>query len=912
MYINPERFLLAQLHMDAMSHPDLLKFSEVCNAMLHLPTGLDDSYDKAIDRTQAHGKSLLRLVAYAHRSLSIGEVEQALGVSFGASEILDEEIIPASTLISRCANLVTFDEDHHVVFSHYTIAGYFARRRDDLFGNGHKYMAQTCLNYLNLEEFQRGPVHGEEEDALFDARLRANPFLEYASLFWGAHAEASRDDDVLEAACEFINADKRRNASIQAMWYSSDEVTANWRNRNEASPLHLAMYFRYTQLANRLLKEGVDTDTKDSFGMTSLMWASQVGNMEMTRTLIHLRASLNARNNDGENALHLAIKHRQENIAVLLIDEKDLDINAPADEGGGHWNVTPLMLAIEREEFNVVQKLLARDELGINIKDSRGQSALHRAARVFDPSFMKALGALPSIDLDCLDKFGLPPLIEAATWGNLPAVVALLDAGAEVNICENEPGARGNALMRAADYDRFDVVHELIKRGIDWNAKDDLHRSAIHSAAINGSFRSLAILLKVPQSDINLQDVNGNTPMHDAAGHPQDHTLRVLLDKGAKIDVRNHRGQTPLDTARANGRRTNLKLLMEKYADELKMPKRSLTGMLLEEPNLIRAAQLGDKATVDSILAAYKQDKSMDLEERDDWLGRTPLQHAIEAGSFHIVKQLHLAGASIKVQDKLGRTAIHIAAMRHRYSIARYLLRKGVELTLKDQWGVNVMEDATPPLQVLLLQYGIPITKDQDLKKLLYLAAELGNMKAVRRLIDAGAEVQVKDRFGLSPYERAKRAGKMEMAKYLDQVGKSTTQSSPHLPTLMISSDVNNTTNAITSFEPAANATEKRIERGDDVRRSHASLKYHDDHQTASAVDEFILKSSQVSITNITPTGNSILSSLSSHFSLQTELASRKIPVIHRAWNWNYIIIFFLALILGLYHIFDILTKTNH
>lgn len=887
--------------MDAMSHPDLLKYSEVRNAMLHLPTELNDSYDKAMDRTQAHGKSLLRLVAYAQRSLSIEQVEQALGVSFGASEILDEEIISASTLISRCANLVTFDEDHQVVFSHYTIAGYFAHRRDDLFGNGHKYMAQTCLNYLNLEEFQGGPVHGEEEDALFDARLRANPFLEYASLFWGTHANASKDDDVLGIACEFIKADKRRSASIQAMWYSSDKVTANWRSRNEASPLHLAMYFKYTKLANRLLDDGVDTNTTDAFGMTSLMWASQVGDIEMTRKLIHMEVPLNAKNNDGENALHLAIKHRHEHIAVLLIEEKDLDVNAPVDEGHGTWNVTPLMLATERGELNVVQKLLARDEVGINDKDSRGNSAVHRAAKIDDPRLMKALGAFPSNNLECPDEHGIPPLIKAVYWGNLSVVVALLDAGADVNICESELGAKGNALMRAADYDRVDVIHELIKRGIDWNAKDVLHRSAIHSAAINGSFRSLAVLLDLPQIDINLQDVNGNTPMHDAAGSFDSLALKLLLDKGAKIDVRNHRGKTPLDTARANGRRTNLKLLMEKYAEELEMPKGSLTGMLLEEPNLIQAAQHGDKATVDSILTAYKQDKSMNIEERDDWLGRTPLQHAIDAGHFQIVKKLHHAGASIHVQDKIGRTAIHIAALRDRFSIARYLLRNGVDLTLKDRWGVNVMEDAAPSLQVLLLQYGIQITKDQDLEKLLFLAAELGNMKTVRRLVTAGADVQVKDRFGLSPYERAKRAGKTKIAKYLDQVGKSAAESSLRLPTPVTSFDSISIANSTTAFEPATDAAERKAERGDDVQRSRKSQNHPGDHQAANTVNELVSKDPQVSNKNVSPTGDQFIPRPDPYLSLQTESPLRRKQVIHLTWDWNYVVIFFLALILGLY-----------
>lgn len=887
--------------MDAISDPDLLKFSEVQNALLNLPTRLNDSYDKAIDRIQAHGRSLLRLVAYALRPLDIKEVEQALGMSPGADNILDEEIIPASTLVSRCAGLVTFDENHQVVFSHYTIVGYFAKRRDDLFGNGHKSLAITCLSYLSIEEFRKGPLRGEEEGGLFDARLTAYSFLEYASIFWGIHAKASEDDDVLEVACEFVKDDERRNASIQALWFSSDEVTGNWCSRSGASPLHLAMHFKYAKLANRLLEDGIDANIRDTFGMTSLMWAAQVGDEEMARKIIHMQVPLNAINSHGENALHLAINQRHEGIAILLIGEASLDVNAPAKAGRGAGDATPLMLAIEREEVNVVQKLLTRNDISVNAKDRRGWSAVHRAAIADDPRMMEALVAIPSVDLECRDEYGSPPLIKAAKNGILSATVALLDAGADVNIREGEVEARGNALMRAADYDYIAVVHELIKRGIDRNAKDNLNRSAVHSAAINGSTRSLAALLDLPQTDVNLQDVYGNTPTHDAAGFYDSRALEILLDKGAKSDIRNHRGKTPLDTARAKGRKMNVRLLKERYAEELGMPKRSLTGMSLEEPTLIQAAQQGDEAAVDSVLATYKQDKSIDIEERDDWLGRTPLQHAIDVGSFRIVKSLHNAGASIKVQDKMGRTAIHIAAMRHRFAIARYLLRNGVDLAVKDQWGVNVMEDAAPSLQVLLLQYGIEITKDQDLEQLLFFAAELGNMKAVQRLIDAGAEVQVKDRYGWSPYERAKQAGKMEVAKYLDRAGKSAAESSSHLPTPEIDSVSLHTLNATTASPPAISAGEDEAERDDRVNRGSGSQNEHDHQLGSGTANQSLGEGRQILLKNALPGGTEAIHLASSHLSLKEKSLGGGRQVIPLVWDWKYIVISFLALMLGLY-----------
>lgn len=805
--------------MDAMSNPDLLKFSEVLQALRTLPTKLNDSYDKAMDRVQGHGRSLLRLVAYAQRPLSTKEVEHALGISSETDELLEEEIIPASALISRCAGLVTLDENYEIVFSHYTIDGYFATRRDDFFEDGHKYMAEVCLHYLNLQELRKGPIQGEEEGAQFDARLKAYPFLEYASLFWGPHAHASQDNETLELAYEFIRNDERRSTSVQALWFSADELTADWRGRN-GSPLRLAMYFKYEKLANRLLKSGADANIQDVFGMTPLMWAAQVGDIEMITSVLKLPIPLNPVNNDGETALHLAISHRHEDVTAVLVDRRDVDVNVPAGGKRGTRSMTPLMHAIWREEINIVRKLLTRDDISVNVKDSQGLAAIHWAGFARNPEIMQALVKVASIDLEPMHDTTSPPLILAAYRDNVYAVGALLDAGANINIRESELDARGTALMRAADRDSVSVVHELLKRQIDWTAKDNYGRTAVHSAAINGSIDSLAVLLSLRDVEVNLQDINGNTPLHDAAGLTYDSKcLELLLSKGADIETVNNRGKTALDTARAQGAKKNIIILKKRYAEDFGMPKRSMTGLSMEELTLMQAAQQGDEAAVDSILTRYKQDKSIDIEERDDWLQRTPLQHAVDVGHLHIVQKLYRAGANINAIDKFGRTALHIAAMRRRLRIAGYLLDSGADYTVKDQWGIDAFEDASPSLEVLFLEHGAEFTKDLDLERVLFFAAEQGKMIAVQRLVNAGVEVQVKDSYGLSPYERAKQAGKTEMAKYLDQIGRSAEEPGSKLPTPMTSSaslaTMNNTTIPTLSEDVRSGQGIKEARKGD-------------------------------------------------------------------------------------------------
>ena len=110
-----------------------------------------------MERVHGHGRSLLRLVTFAQRQLGTKEVEHALGISLETDEVLDEETIPASALVSRCAGIINLNENNDVVFSHYTIDNCFATQRDELYGNGHKCMAENCLSYFNL----RGKLKSE-------------------------------------------------------------------------------------------------------------------------------------------------------------------------------------------------------------------------------------------------------------------------------------------------------------------------------------------------------------------------------------------------------------------------------------------------------------------------------------------------------------------------------------------------------------------------------------------------------------------------------------------------------------------------------------------------------------------------------------------------------------------------------
>ncbi|KAL9119953.1 MAG: hypothetical protein Q9187_003491 [Circinaria calcarea] len=225
-----------------------------------------------------------------------------------------------------------------------------------------------------------------------------------------------------------------------------------------------------------------------------------------------------------------------------------------------------------------------------------------------------------------------------------------------------------------------------------------MDRGILHSGAINGSLRSLEFLLEaLPGIDVNAQDIYGNTPMHDAAACTRrtgTSVVELLLKYNAKIDIKNNRGMTPIDKAKAESLESNLRILKKHYAISYGIPNRSLSNSLAEQVSLLKAVKTGDVGIVDSIILKSKQDKSIDLDERDEWLESTAMQHAADLGNLRIVKKLIAAGANINTPDKYGRTALHISVLRQHPFITRYLIQEKAEINTKDVWGTTPLEEA--------------------------------------------------------------------------------------------------------------------------------------------------------------------------------------------------------------------------
>jgi ankyrin repeat protein len=178
---------------------------------------------------------------------------------------------------------------------------------------------------------------------------------------------------------------------------------------------------------------------------------------------------------------------------------------------------------------------LAQDYVPINLQ-------LLSAARTGDVATVQRLlddGAA----INSRNRLGETPLLVALKRGHDALALWLVEHGADVR----QASLTGTTPLMSAAFDgKTDIARLLLERGADATAVDRVKKPAMVYAAGNGHTAIVAMLLD-RGIDVNLRYPGDQT----ALNHPE--TTELLLARGADPGLRDDRGWTAAQQARANG-----------------------------------------------------------------------------------------------------------------------------------------------------------------------------------------------------------------------------------------------------------------------------------------------------------------------------------------------------------------------
>ncbi|KAL8744249.1 MAG: hypothetical protein Q9184_008020, partial [Pyrenodesmia sp. 2 TL-2023] len=308
----------------------------------------------------------------------------------------------------------------------------------------------------------------------------------------------------------------------------------------------------------------------------------------------------------------------------------------------------PFLLAAWCRQERVIQVLLRYGPNPTKCSLDRRHTALHLifrpkpkgAQRPLTKSLIELL-LRSNLVLEARDSAGMTPLLMAAMDANVKQVSYLLDRGADLGAIANN----GQGVLHwAARKDRqLKVVEFLIAKGASLELKDENDTRPIAVAAKEGS-QAIVECLFDRGANIGATASHEWTPLICSAISGRTETARWLLDHGAKTSEFNDAKKTALHFAAWWGHSEVLDLLISN----------SLSSTI-DHQAYIRETPLHLSAT---------------RPERSESCGQC-------------AKLLLQAGAKTEIRDKLGLTALHVAAQYGSVEVAKELLASGADVEAK-------------------------------------------------------------------------------------------------------------------------------------------------------------------------------------------------------------------------------------
>jgi ankyrin repeat protein len=286
----------------------------------------------------------------------------------------------------------------------------------------------------------------------------------------------------------------------------------------------------------------------------------------------------------------------------------------------------------------------------------------------------------------------------------------LLCAQVVSNAREKRDAIHHGRLCAACAKGQLDTVREILANtGVEVNRADLIGRRALHLAACAGNLEMVQLLVKA-NADLNVADWHGGTPLSDSLRHnhsavaewlwangaqrgtdtkvedlcmaaatDREH-LKQLCQFGIDVNMVDHDQRSALHIAAAAGQVECCQLLAESGAHVSARDRWGCTP--LEDALLFKQDSCGEYLlTLGAILGTYDIAAGMcEAAALDD------LEH---------LERLIKFKGDVNVQDRLGRTPLHVAAARVRISACHYLLNvPGIEVNKIDIFGNSPLDDA--------------------------------------------------------------------------------------------------------------------------------------------------------------------------------------------------------------------------
>ncbi|CAN1781253.1 E3 ubiquitin-protein ligase KEG, partial [Linum perenne] len=364
---------------------------------------------------------------------------------------------------------------------------------------------------------------------------------------------------------------------------------------------------------------------------------------------------LEAQNADGQTALHLAcrrgcaelvqaiLEYREANVDVL---DKDANVRSRLREGFGPS--VAHVCAYHGQPDCMRELLLAGADP--NAVDDEGESVLHRAlSKKYTDCAIAILENGGCRSMAFVNSKNLTPLhLSVATW-SVAVVRRWVEVASPDDIAEaiNIPSPVGTALCMAAsskkdhEIEGRQLVQILLEAGADPTSQDAPHgRTALHTASMANDVELVKIILDAGV-DVNIRNMHNTIPLHVALARGAKSCVGILLNAGADCNIQDDEGDTAFHIA----------------ADAAKMIRENLEWLIVMLGNPIAAVEARNHSgkTLRDYLETLPR----------EWISEDLMEALLKRG-VHLSSTIYEVGDWVKFRRSLTTPANGWQAAKHK------------------------------------------------------------------------------------------------------------------------------------------------------------------------------------------------------------------------------------------------------
>ena len=555
------------------------------------------------------------------------------------------------------------------------------------------------------------------------------------------------------------------------MWDAIERSkTAFWNS----TMMHAAAAGGHSKVVLLLLDRNASFTGLNAVNLTAIELAAENGHLEVVKILYERGARLH----------HLSLQHAAfagHADVVGYIQSVGVVDRCMRCDGSFYWlgNKTRYQTASP----NTVSYILSDDRFKILC-----QSALHLAVAKNHTKVINRLLLQDNTSNHCTDFTGRTPLHEAVRQNHVEIAELLIKHGARIsrkcsffqnisisdscqnrdnfNLSKNEEVEYENDLchcgstpfLLAARYGHTDVANLLLRHGARPDEMDCFGATSLHVAACHGHYRFIDWLIRRrPVSfQINQRSKNQSTLLHSAAICHNNKDIEPLISMGARIDLIDNDGMTPLHYSALNAVKTDgitifnatinpsFDIFVWSSKEDITVSRES--GIFERKvPLHVQCLKLIEIATLKRALPIDKVDKK----------GRTALHLAAQNGDECQTIHLLRRGARTDLTDLEGRTPLDVAidsAEEDFYETNMFVSRSNhVDENFDFRQAVN-MRSHTGVADILLYRETyLTNVCDRREASLLRRSFEKEKPFIADRILSMGASLSCRDREGRTP-----------------------------------------------------------------------------------------------------------------------------------------------------------------